>query len=95
MENKIKEDIEKILSNFRISRDELKECLSSAYPKNSRMPEFITRVKNPFPLKSSEIKDTLWIKFGVPHQIFLNLNKYLEEEPKKEKAGEKPLDKAS
>jgi len=77
MNNKTKKTIEKFLENFRVEREELREILSQVYEKHSRMPEFITREINPLPLKSSDKKDELWIKFGIPHQIFLNLEKYI------------------
>ena len=93
MNKKTKKTIEKILENFRVERGELEEMLSETYEnKNSRMPEFITRKINPFPLKSSDIKDKLWINFGIPHQIFLNLDKYIFD---KEEGETDPIHKAS
>ena len=88
MRNNTKKQILKILENFKISRDELNTCLADGYVKESRMPEFITRKKNPFPLKSTAVQSLMWEKYGIPHQIFDNLEKYIEEgdQPLTEKA---------
>lgn len=80
--NNMKLKINNLLSDYKINKEYLKECLTTVYNAGSRMPYYIVDKKQK--KLSAERKDILWKKFGIPHQIFLDLDRYLEEEkPKK------------
>lgn len=73
----IQEKIKNILEDFKIQRSELRQCLEIAYEKTSRMPEYISIGKHK---PSRQAMDKIWNSYGIPHQIFLDLDNYLEEE---------------
>ena len=74
MEN-IKYKIDAILSEYKIEKEYLKKCLMDIYGAGSRMPYYIVDKKNK--KIGNDKSDALWTNFGIPHQIFLNLDKYI------------------